>query len=69
MIYADGRFSRVDRDEALRTLHDELSRALSENEIERRHLSKALLPHVRRFYEGYINPEAHQPFYRSSSRV
>ena len=68
-IYADGRFSRIDRDEALKALHDELSRALSEDEIERRHLSKALLPHVRRFYEGYIDLEPYQPFYRSSSRV
>jgi 5-methylthioadenosine/S-adenosylhomocysteine deaminase len=69
VIYADGRFARIDRDEAVRTLHDELSRALSEDEIERRHLSKALLPHVRRFYDDYIDPGLHQPFYRSSSRL
>lgn len=68
VIYADGRFTRIDRDEAVKTLHDELSRALSDDEIERRHLSKALLPHVRRFYDGYIDPALHQPFYRSSSR-
>jgi 5-methylthioadenosine/S-adenosylhomocysteine deaminase len=32
-------------------------------------LSKALLPHVRHFYAGYFDPEAHAPYYRPSSRV
>ena len=67
VIYADGRFPRVDRDGALRELHDDLARALSDDEVERRQLSKALLPHVRRFYDGYFDPAAHQPFYQPSS--
>jgi hypothetical protein len=46
-----------------------LQHALKDDEIERRQLSKALLPHVRRFYAGYFDPEAHQPYYRPSSRV
>jgi hypothetical protein len=37
-------------------------------EVERRDLLKALLPHVRRFYAGYFDPEAHLPYYRGSSR-
>jgi hypothetical protein len=45
-----------------------LQHALSGDEIERRALSKALLPHVRRFYVGYFDPEAHLPYYRPSSR-
>jgi len=36
--------------------------------MERRGLSKALLPHVRRFYDGYIDPARHEPFYRQSAR-
>ena len=64
-----GFFTRVDRDEAPKAPHNELSQTLSEDEIERRHLSKALLPLVRRFYDGYIDPALHQPFYRLSSRV
>jgi hypothetical protein len=59
----------VDRDGALRALHEDLLRALSDEEVERRHLSKALLPHVKAFYADYFNPEQHQPFYRPSSRV
>jgi cytosine/adenosine deaminase-related metal-dependent hydrolase len=69
VIYADGKFPRVDRDAALRALHDDLTRALADDEVERRKLSKALLPHVKAFYEGYYDPGEHVPFYRPSSRV
>ena len=69
VIYQEGRFTRVDRDSALKALHDDLSRALSDDEVERRKLSKALLPHAKRFYADYIDPARHEPFYRPSSRV
>ncbi|WP_428484216.1 amidohydrolase family protein [Rhodopila sp.] len=69
VIYVDGRFTRVDRDAALTSLHDELQRALTQDEVDRRGLSKALLPHVKAFYADYINPERHEPFYKPSSRV
>jgi 5-methylthioadenosine/S-adenosylhomocysteine deaminase len=42
---------------------------LADDESERRALSKALLPPVRRFYTGYFDPEAHKPFYRPSARA
>jgi hypothetical protein len=69
VVYEDARFTRVDRAAALRELHESLQHALSNDEIERRQLSKSLLPHVRRFYIGYFDPEAHVPYYRPSSRV
>ncbi|GJD49538.1 8-oxoguanine deaminase [Methylobacterium crusticola] len=69
VIYRDGRFTRVDRDAALKALHDDLSKALADDEVERRALSKALLPHARRFYADYIDPSRHEPFYRPSSRT
>lgn len=69
VIYADGRFTRVDREGALQALHTDLARALADDEVERRHLSKALMPHVREFYAGYFDPARHQPFYRPSSTV
>ena len=69
VIYTDGRFTKVDRDAALRALHDDLARALADDEVERRNLSKALLPHVKAFYEGYYDADQHIPFYRPSSRV
>ena len=46
VIYEGGRFTRVDRDAALRELHRSLQCPLAEDELERRQLSKALLPHV-----------------------
>jgi cytosine/adenosine deaminase-related metal-dependent hydrolase len=69
VIYQDGKFTKVDRTVALKALHDDLAKALSDDEIERRKLSHALLPHVRRFYADYIDPAKHEPFYRPSSRV
>jgi 5-methylthioadenosine/S-adenosylhomocysteine deaminase len=69
LIYADGKFTKVDREAALGSLHEELSRALSDDEVERRGLSNALLPHVKAFYSKYIDPARHEPFYRPSSRV
>lgn len=68
VIYEGGRFTRVDRAAALRELQQSLARPLAEDERERRLLATALLPHVRRFYAGYFDPETHQPYYRTSSR-
>ena len=68
LIYQDGAFTRVDRDAALRELHDQLANALSSDEVQRRKLSKALLPYVRKFYEGYLSPHATAPFYQQSAR-
>jgi cytosine/adenosine deaminase-related metal-dependent hydrolase len=68
VVYEGGRFTRVDRDAALRELHQSLQQPLGEDEIERRRLSKALMPHVRHFYAGYFDPEGHMPYYRGSSR-
>ena len=69
VIYAGGKFTRVDRTAALKALHDDLNKALADDEVERRQLSKALLPYVRKFYADYIDPAKHEPFYRPSSRV
>ena len=68
VVYEDGRFTRVDRDAAVRELHQSLQQPLGEDELERRVLSKALMSHVRHFYTGYFDPEAHMPYYRGGSR-
>src|SRR5438876_3443530 len=44
VVYEDGRFTRIDRAAALRELHGSFQHALADDEIERRQLSKALLP-------------------------
>ena len=42
IIYQDGKFTKVDRDAALRQLSELLKRPLNPDEIERRQLSKAV---------------------------
>jgi cytosine/adenosine deaminase-related metal-dependent hydrolase len=68
VVYQDGRFTRIDHDAVLRELHQLLQQPLAADEVERRQLSKALLPQVRRFYAGYFDPDTHQRYYRGSSR-
>jgi len=68
-IYRDGSITQVDAAAALQALHAQLQHALSDDEVERRGLSRALLPHVRAFYRDYIDPARHEPFYRVNSRV
>ena len=68
IIYQDGKFTKVDRDAALQQLSEMLARPLNPDEIERRQLSKAVLPHVKSFYEGYYDDD-HVPYYRQNSRV
>ncbi len=69
IVYQDGKFTRVNRDEALRELSNILRRPLSGEEMDRRRLSKAVLPHVKAFYDGYYDPGAHSPYYRQNSRT
>jgi hypothetical protein len=69
VVYQDGRFTRIDRDAVLRQISDMLKQPLNDDEQERRRLSKAVLPHMRAFYDGYYAPESHLPFYRQSSQV
>ena len=67
VIYQEGKFTRLDREAALEQLRMDLTRALTDEEVERRGLSKKLLPHVQKFYDNYFDPEALTPFYRQSS--
>jgi 5-methylthioadenosine/S-adenosylhomocysteine deaminase len=69
VLYCNGKFMKVDRDAALKALHEDLRKALADDEVERRGLSKSLLPHVRKFYADDIDPAKHEAFCRPSSRV
>ncbi|WP_108658499.1 amidohydrolase family protein [Acuticoccus kandeliae] len=69
VIYEGGKFAKMDRAAALEALRQDLTRALTEDEVERRGLSKKLLPHVKDFYDKYFDPGQHEPFYKPSSRV
>jgi cytosine/adenosine deaminase-related metal-dependent hydrolase len=67
MIYADGRFARISRDAVLASIHEALKRPRSEAERDRIALSQAVFPHVRAFYDGWLDGEAPEPFYRPNA--
>jgi 5-methylthioadenosine/S-adenosylhomocysteine deaminase len=55
VIYDDGRFTRIDRDAVLAEIAASLQRPLTEAEQQRRLLSRAVFPHVRAFYDGWLD--------------
>ena len=67
-ILQDGCFTRVDKAAALAELAASLARPADEDEVRRTRLSRDVLPHVRRFYEGYLDSERRTPFYGFNSR-
>lgn len=54
VIYADGRFTQVDKDSVLARIAAELSRPRTPDEDKRRGLSRAVMPHVENFYADYL---------------
>jgi cytosine/adenosine deaminase-related metal-dependent hydrolase len=68
VVLRNGRITRVDKTAVLEELAAGLQRPPTPEEEHRRRLSRALFPHVRRFYDGWLDPDAFQPFYRQSSR-
>jgi 5-methylthioadenosine/S-adenosylhomocysteine deaminase len=69
ILYQDGEFTRVNRVDILKQIHDKLNAPLTAAELERRALSKDILPYVRAFYKDYVDTASHEPFYRMNSQV
>ncbi|SON57816.1 Atrazine chlorohydrolase [Hartmannibacter diazotrophicus] len=67
-VYADGRFTRIDRDAVLEEIAQTLAKPRTAEEIARQTLGRSVFPHVKAFYDGYISEE-HTPFYGQSSRI
>lgn len=68
VVYRDGRFTRVDRDAVLGEIAGRMRAPLTPADEDRRALAKAVFPHVRRFYDGYLQL-GDEPFYRLSGRA
>ena len=68
VVLQGGRIARVDKAAVLDELAATLHRPLTPDEEHRRRLSRAVFPHVRRFYEGWLDAETLDPFYRPNSR-
>jgi hypothetical protein len=58
----------VDRAAVLEELSAALRAPLRPEEERRRGLARAIFPHVRRFYVGWLDGPARDPFYAPSSR-
>ncbi len=69
VVLRDGRFTHIDKEAALAELAAALAAPLTEEEEARRTLSRAVFPVVKTFYNGWLDENAHVPFYRPSSRV
>lgn len=69
VVYQDGRFTRVDRGAVLAEIVDMLAKPLTAEEEARRVLAAAVMPHVRRFYDGYLDGLPTEPHYRPSGRI
>jgi 5-methylthioadenosine/S-adenosylhomocysteine deaminase len=67
-ILRDGRFMRLNKADVLEELSAALRVPFHPSEERRRELSPAVFPHVKRFYDGWLNEQARDPFYRPSSR-
>jgi 5-methylthioadenosine/S-adenosylhomocysteine deaminase len=70
VVYADGRFTRLDREAVLAEIGARLARPLTAAEAARRGLARAVFPHVQMFYDGYLDPWRPEPLFgRRSSRA
>jgi len=67
-VLRDGRFTRVNKADMLEALAASLQVPLEPAEERRRRLARDVFPHVKRFYDGWLDEPARDPFYRPSSR-
>jgi len=67
-VYREGRFTKVDRDAVLVGIAQALARPKTAAERERIRLAADVMPHVRAFYDGYLDGVGDEPFYRASGR-
>jgi hypothetical protein len=67
-VLRHGQFTRLNKAEVLAELAARLNAPLRPEEEQRAHLGRQIFPHVKRFYDGWLDEQARDPFYRPSSR-
>ena len=67
-VLRDGQIVRVAKAAVLEELATALRQPLSLEEAHRQQLARDVFPHVQRFYDGWLDEQAREPFYRPSSR-
>ena len=68
VVYRDGRFTRIDKAAVLAEIAAYFAKPLTPAEQDRRQLARDVFPHVRKFYDGYLDGFGDEPFYRPSGR-
>ncbi|WP_062227174.1 amidohydrolase family protein [Aureimonas frigidaquae] len=69
VIYEEGRFTNIDRDAILEEIARHYAAPRTEEETARRQLGHDVFPHVKAFYNGYLDAEERVPFYAPSSSI
>ena len=67
-VLRNGQFTRVNKADVLKELAASLQVPLRQDEESRRRLSQEVFPYVQRFYDGWLDERAREPFYRPSAR-
>ena len=67
VVMRDGRFTRVNRDDVVRELREQMGRPVEPEVLRTRAMARDLMPHVRRFYDDWA-VEQGAPHYRFNSR-
>jgi 5-methylthioadenosine/S-adenosylhomocysteine deaminase len=67
-VLRDGQIVRVTKAAVLEELATALGQPLSLEEAHRRRLAHDVFPYVQRFYDGWLDEQAREPFYRMSAR-
>lgn len=67
-VLRDGAFTRVNKADVLDALAASLRVPLRPEEERRQYLSRQVFPHVKRFYDAWLDEPSREPFYRPSSR-
>jgi cytosine/adenosine deaminase-related metal-dependent hydrolase len=62
IVYQDGKFTKIDRDEVMREIAEQMAHELTPEERVQKELVTASIPYVRRFYEGYREDSSYEAF-------
>jgi hypothetical protein len=68
VILKEGKFTKIDKEAALAELAASLSVPRTPEEARRRELSQQIFPHVKQFYDGWLDQCDCHSFYCQSSR-
>ncbi len=67
-VLLNGRFTRIDEAAAIAEFAHALGASITEDERHRRSLAMALMPHVEKYYQGYLADEPFEPYEHHHSR-